>query len=96
MNTIADSVGDLPGATPPGCNQSCLPSSNSVYAVVSGDTGAIPLLLLHYAARSAIVGLGLAVAGFRGKQLVLGSALAGAAFELSLLGWVVWKKSQPR
>lgn len=65
-----------------------------MYAVVSGDTGAIPMLLLHYAARSAIVGLGLAVAGFRGKQLLLGSALAGAAFEASLLGWVLWKKSQ--
>lgn len=95
MNTTAASVGDIPGATPPGCQEHCLPSSNSMYAVVSGDTGAIPMLLLHYVARSSIVGLGLAVAGFRGKQLVLGSALAGAAFELSLLGWVVWKKSQP-
>lgn len=94
MRASAASVGDLPGATPPGCNQSCLPSSNSVYAVVSGETGAIPVLVLHYVARSSIVGLGLAAAGFRGKQLLLGSALAGAAFELSLLGWVWWQKSQ--
>lgn len=65
-----------------------------MYAVVSGDTSAIPVLLLHYAARSAIIGLGLAVAGFRGKQLLLGSALAGAAFETSLLGWVLWKKGR--
>jgi hypothetical protein len=92
MKSVAASVGDLPGATPPGCNQACLPSSNSVYAVVSGETRAIPVLVLHYAARSAIVGLGLAAAGLRGKELVVSSALAGAAFELSLLGWVLWHR----
>ena len=92
MNHVATSVGDLPGATPPGCDQVCLPSSNSVYAVASGDVSALPVLLLHFVARSAIVGLGLAAVGFRGKQLVAGSVAAGAAFEVSLFGWALWAK----
>lgn len=89
-----NAVGDLPGETPSWCNQLCLPSSNSVYAVVSGDTKAIPVLLLHYAARSTIIGIGLAAAGIRGKQLLLGSIAAAGAFEASLLTWALWKRRE--
>lgn len=94
MDNVAASVGDLPGATPAACQQVCLPSSNSVYAVVSGDVEALPVLLLHYVARSSIIGLGLAAAGLRGRKLLASSAMAGAAFEVSLLGWVLWQKAK--
>ena len=87
-------VGDLPGETPSWCNQQCLPSSNSVYAVVSGDTKALPILFLHYAARSTIIGIGLAAAGIRGRNLLLGSIAAAGAFEVSLLTWAIWKRRE--
>jgi len=92
MHSLGESVGALPGSTPAGCEQVCLPSSNSVYAVVTGDVGAVPILALHYVARCAIIGTGLWVAGFRGRQLVAGSAMAGAAFEASLAAWVLLNK----
>lgn len=73
-----------------GC-PACLPSSNSAYRFITQQEGSLPLILLHFAGRSAIVATGLAIAGLRGDQLLKASVVSGAAIELSLLTWAYFK-----
>lgn len=79
----------MPGARPAQeCRDTtCLPSSNSAYALVAGIPGALPGMFLHFLGRSVVIGTGLWLGGFKSKEAVRG-ALAGAVlFEASLLLW---------
>lgn len=79
----------VPGARPAEeCRDvTCLPSSNSAYALVSGFPGALPSLALHFVGRSAVIGTGLWLGGFRGREVVTGAVAASMLFEASLLVW---------
>jgi hypothetical protein len=79
----------VPGARPvQECKDTtCLPSSNSAYALVAGVPGALPGVVLHFLGRSAIIGTGLWVGGFRPKEAVRGALAAAVLFEASLLLW---------
>lgn len=75
--------------SPQVCEFTCLPSSNSAYAVVKGIPGGVPSLLVHFLGRTAIMTAGMYVAGFRGAKALKGGAGAAAAMEVSLLIWAL-------
>lgn len=73
-----------------------LPSGESASDLVAGKPGAFPRLLAHYLGRSAIIGLGLLVAGARGRDLVIYSLAGSAATEVFVLLYAVLEgKSSP-
>lgn len=63
-----------------------LPSGKSAQDLIDGRPGALAVVLAHLALRSMIGGLGLALVGFRGRDLVLGSLAVGASIELFVVG----------
>lgn len=76
------------------CNQTCLPSSNSAYAVVHDIPGGLLSMGIHFLGRSAIIGTGLYVAGFRGKEWLKGSIGGALVMEASLLVWAMFQKKE--
>jgi len=70
-----------------------LPSETSASAFVSGESGSLVALLLHYLGRATIIGAALAIAGARGADLVKMSAAGAGAIELFLLGESLFKSS---
>jgi hypothetical protein len=82
------SVGDSPA-------YGALPSGSSALALVGGDAGALPKVLLHTGLRAALVGVGLFAAGERAH--VVRNAVAGSlAIEAFVLGWAAWKLRRGR
>ncbi len=72
-----------------------LPSASSAEALVAGDVGALPRVALHMGGRAVLVGTGLAVAGFRGRKLVVGALAGAAAIEAFVLLYAWWKRDKP-
>jgi hypothetical protein len=64
-----------------------LPSGESASDFVAGKPGATGRLLFHFLGRSALVAVGLAVVGVRGKELVAYSLAAAGAIEVFVLGY---------
>lgn len=64
-----------------------LPSGESASDFIAGKPGATGRLLFHYLGRSALVGVGLAIVGVRGKELVTYSLAAAGAIEVFVLGY---------
>jgi len=70
----------------------CLPSGDSARRIVNGDWSALPTATMHWLGRSALIGVGLAIAGLRGKQLVKGALLGATAIEAFVLTWAATRK----
>lgn len=64
-----------------------LPSGESASDFIAQKPGATGRLLMHYLGRSALVAVGLAVVGVRGKDLVAYSLAAAGAIEVFVLGY---------
>ena len=72
-----------------------LPSGESAEALVGGDVGALPKVILHTAVRGGLVGLGLYAAGMRGAGSLVKFGLAGAVgIEVFVLLWAWYEKNQ--
>lgn len=69
-----------------------LPSASSAEALVRGEPGALPRVLVHSAGRALLVGLGLALVGFRGKDLVKGAVGGSLAIEGFVLAYALAKE----
>ena len=69
-----------------------LPSGDSAYRLVSGEAGALPLVVAHWAVRAGIIWLGLYIGGAPRKDLVRWSLCGSAAIELFVLGWVASRR----
>lgn len=93
---LAAAIGDVPGARPlVACKRStCLPSSNSAYALMAGVRGAAPSVVLHFTGRALVIATGLWIGGFRGKDVLLGSVAGATLFEASLLVWAAMEVSR--
>jgi hypothetical protein len=72
----------------------CLPSGDAALRLMRGESGAWLDVGGTMLARGALMATGLAVAGFRGKQLVKGTVAAGLAVEAFVLGWAAWKNRE--
>jgi len=57
----------------------------SASALVKGDAGALPAVVLHWLSRAALIGIGLAVMGERGGPLVKKSLAGAAVIEIFVL-----------
>jgi len=68
-----------------------LPSGESASDFIEGRPGATGRLLFHYLGRSVLVGVGLAIVGVRGGNLVKYSLAAAGAIEVFVLGYA-WSK----
>ena len=64
-----------------------LPSGDAADRLVAGAPGGLTSVALTTAARAALVGSGLLLAGFRKKELLRGTIAATAAIEVFVLGW---------
>lgn len=71
-----------------------LPSASSAEDLVAGKEGALPRVLFHMLGRSVLVGTGLAVAGARGKKLIVYSFAGGAAIEAFVLAYAAYHKDK--
>jgi hypothetical protein len=70
-----------------------LPSAESAEALVGGDVGALPKVLLHTTVRGGLIGLGLYAAGMRGAKNLVKFGLAGAVgIEVFVLLWAWYEK----
>lgn len=78
-----------------------LPSAQSALALVNGQPGALPLVVLHTGLRAGIIATGLWVANMlepnpylrRGR--ILGTAVVSSlAIEAFVLGWAAWQKGR--
>lgn len=68
-----------------------LPSGESASDFIEGRPGSTGRLLFHYLGRSVLVGVGLAIVGVRGENLVKYSLAAAGAIEVFVLGYA-WSK----
>jgi hypothetical protein len=68
----------------------CLPSGDAALRLMRGQPGALVEVAGTMVARSALMATGLAVAGFRGRELLKGTVAAGLAVEAFVLAWA-WK-----
>jgi hypothetical protein len=73
-----------------GVSDSALPSGNAALRAVRGEKGGWIDVASTMLARSALMATGLAIAGFRGKQLLKGTVAAGLAVETFVLAWA-WR-----
>lgn len=64
-----------------------LPSGESASDFLEGKSGSTARLALHYVGRAALIGVGLAVVGARGKELVKLSLAGSAAIEAFVLAY---------
>lgn len=71
-----------------------LPSAGSALAFVRGDPGALPVVVFHMAARAAIIGAGLYVAGTR-RNIVRTALVSSMAIETFVLCWAVYQNTRP-
>lgn len=73
-----------------------LPSGESASEFIEGKPGATGRLIFHYLGRSVLVGVGLALVGVRGKELVTYSLAAAGAIEVFVLGYAWYKQEEER
>lgn len=66
-----------------------LPSSNAAADWLAGVPGSGARVVGSMAGRAALIGTGLYVAGFRGRDLVKGSLFAATAIEIFVLAWIL-------
>jgi hypothetical protein len=71
-----------------------LPSGESASDFIEGKPGSTARLLFHYLGRSALVGVGLAIVGVRGVELVKYSLAAAGAIEVFVLGYAYSKRGE--
>lgn len=73
-----------------------LPSGESASDLVHGVPGALPRVIWHTALRSALVGVGLSVAGMRDPRDLVRYSIAGAlGIEAFVLSWAFANKKAP-
>lgn len=72
--------------------QQCLPSGDAALRLMEGKPGALFEVAGTLLARSALMASGLALAGFRGRELAKGTLAAGLAVEAFVLGWAYVNK----
>lgn len=71
-----------------------LPSASSAEDLVAGKEGSLPRVVFHLVGRSALIGLGIAVAGARGKKLIVYSLAGGASIEAFVLAYAAFHKDK--
>jgi hypothetical protein len=82
-------AGSFDDAQPPKC--AALPSGSAAFDLVSGDWSAIVPVIGYTAARAALIGIGMAVAGER--EHIVRNAVGGAiAIEGFVLVWAAFKR----
>ena len=64
-----------------------LPSQDAAIDLVNHKAGAVGEVIGSMFLRGALIGVGLALAGFRGKQLVVGAAAGAIDIETFVLAW---------
>lgn len=72
-----------------------LPSSDSAYLFCIGDPRAPWLMLRDWIGRSALVGVGMFLAGER-EHLIRNSLAGGAAIEVFVVAWIAWSTRQAK
>ena len=73
-----------------GLGEAALPSGDAALHLMRGERGAVVEVLGTVAMRSILVATGLAVAGFRGRNLAKGTLGAVLGIEAGVLAWA-WK-----
>lgn len=73
-----------------------LPSGESASDFLEGKDGSGVRLVTHLLGRSALLAIGLAAAGARGKELVKYSLAGGAAIEVFVLIWAAVNKDEKK
>lgn len=74
-----------------------LPSASSALALMNGEPGALPLVLIHTGLRAGIIATGLLVATqltdfrIRPGQIVKTSLVSSLAIEAFVLGWAAYQ-----
>ncbi len=73
-----------------------LPSASSALALVNGEPGALPLVIVHTTLRAGIIATGLLIAGQR-AHVIRTAMVSSLAIETFVLGWAIWSKNrQPK
>jgi hypothetical protein len=85
--SLADNEPEKPSSCP-----AALPSGDAAIRLMRGEPRAAFAVAGTMLARSALIGTGLAVAGFRGANLLKGTIAAGLAVETFVLAWAWVKK----
>jgi hypothetical protein len=73
-----------------------LPSGESASDFLEGKPGSTVRLVTHLVGRAALLGIGLAVAGARGKELVKFSLAGATAIEAFVLVWAAVNKDEKK
>jgi len=87
-------LGGTTTSTPEVC-PTPLPSMSSAQALVDGIPGALPRVLAHTFGRACIIGAGLFISGFRGKDLMRGSIAGAAAIETFVVLYLKFNPKEP-
>ncbi len=80
----------IASAGDPAASGFCLPSGDAAIRLVRGDYGAIIDVGATMLMRGTLIATGLAIAGFRGANLLKGTAGAVLAVEAGVLAWA-WR-----
>jgi hypothetical protein len=73
------------------------PSSSSACNLLNGADGAVPSFLGHWILRGALIAPGLALAGVRGRQLVIGSIASSSMISMFLLAYTaIYQQKQAK
>lgn len=70
-----------------------LPSASSALALVNGEPGALPLVIMHTTLRAGIIATGLWVSGQRG-DIVRTALVSSLAIEAFVLTWATIQKNR--
>lgn len=81
-----------------------LPSSDHAAALLSGDASPVPAdklvslawVMADVAGRALLLGMGMAAAGIRGKQLMVGAIGGALAVEAFVLAWFLLQRPTER
>lgn len=68
-----------------------LPSADSAASLVRGERNALPRVIVHTLGRSAVIGIGLAIAGQR-ENLIRNAQAGGIAIEVFVLAYQYSKR----
>lgn len=70
--------------------ETSIPSSRTAFALVNGDKGAWPLVIRDLVGRSALIGLGVAIAGGSPRQVLRFGVAGSLCIEAFVLGYAAY------
>jgi len=92
IRSLVDNYGRRPVVETPDSGMVCgatLPSSTAVDRLLAGDPWAIPAVVLSTLLRGGLIACGLAVAGFRGNDLMKGGVFGALSIEFFVVCYVL-------